>query len=63
VLPKVCCRRKKVKRQKEKRTKKRKKLRNTGFFDDFLEIGVVGDSKKCDFIGLLCFRAENEDKN
>jgi hypothetical protein len=29
----------------------------------FLENGVVGDSKKCDFIGLICFWAKNEGKN
>jgi hypothetical protein len=30
---------------------------------EILEIGVVGDSKKGDFIGLICFWAKNEGKN
>jgi hypothetical protein len=29
----------------------------------FLKNGVVGDSKKGDFIGLICFWAKNEGKN
>jgi len=29
----------------------------------FLKNGVVGGSKKCDFIGLICFWAKNEGKN
>jgi hypothetical protein len=35
--------------------KKDKKSRNRRFLRVFLENGVVGDGKKCDFIGLLRF--------
>jgi hypothetical protein len=38
-------------------------LRNKGFLRDFLKIGVVGDSKKGDFIGLMRFWAKNGGKN
>jgi hypothetical protein len=34
-----------------------------GFFAVFSKNGVAGGSKKCDFIGLICFRAKNEGKN
>jgi hypothetical protein len=30
---------------------------------EILKNGVVGDSKKRDFIGLICFWAKNEGKN
>jgi hypothetical protein len=30
---------------------------------EILENGVVGGSIKCDFIGLICFWAENGGKN
>jgi hypothetical protein len=30
---------------------------------EILKNGVAGDSKKCDFIGLMCFWAKNEGKN
>ena len=33
----------------------RKIGRNKGFLREILKNGVVGDSKKCDFIGLVCF--------
>jgi hypothetical protein len=56
-------RRKKVKGQKEKESKKRKKLRNKGILREILKNGVVGDSKKCDFIGLMCFWGKNGGKN
>ena len=52
---KVRRRRKKVKRQKKKRTKKEEKDWKIGVLKDFLGIGVVGDSKRYDFIGLLRF--------
>jgi len=48
----------KVKREKAKgkrEQKKRKKLRNKGFLKEILKIGVVGDSKIRDFIGLIRF--------
>jgi hypothetical protein len=34
-----------------------------GHFAVFLKNGVVGDSKKRDFIGLICFWAKNEGEN
>jgi len=30
---------------------------------EILKNGVVDDSEKCDFIGLICFWAKNEGKN
>jgi hypothetical protein len=30
---------------------------------EILKNGVVGDSKKCDFIGLMRFQRKNEGKN
>jgi hypothetical protein len=33
------------------------------FLEFFLKNGVVGGSKKCGFIGLICFWAKNEGKN
>jgi hypothetical protein len=30
---------------------------------EILKNGVVGGSKKCDVIGLICFWAKNEGKN
>jgi len=38
-------------------------LRNKGFFDDFLKNGVVGGSKKGNFIGLMRFWAKIGGKN
>jgi hypothetical protein len=38
-------------------------LRNRGFLRGILKIGVVGDTKKGDFIGLICFWAKNGGKN
>jgi len=38
-------------------------LGNKGFLRIFLKNGVVGDGKKGDFIGLICFWAKNEGKN
>jgi len=55
------CKSKKAKGKREQ--KKRKKLGNKGFLTVFLKNGVVGGSKKCDFIGLLRFWAKNEGKN
>ena len=56
-----------LKRAKEKEQKKRVKKsenrRKQGFLREILKNGGVGDSKKCDFIGLICFRAKNEGKN
>jgi hypothetical protein len=40
---------------KEKRRKKDKKSRNKGFLTEILKNGVVGGSKKGDFIGLIRF--------
>jgi len=45
----------KSKKTKEKKNKKRGKRLEIGVLKDFLEIGVVGDSKRYDFIGLLRF--------
>jgi hypothetical protein len=39
----------------KKEQKKGKKLRNRGFLTVFLKNGVVGGSKKVDFIGLIRF--------
>jgi hypothetical protein len=39
----------------KKRTKKEKKSRNRVFLREILKNGVVGDSKRCDFIGLIRF--------
>jgi hypothetical protein len=44
-----------IRKQKEKEKKKRKKLRNKGFWGEILKNGVVGGSKKCGFIRLICF--------
>jgi len=44
----------------------KKKLENRGkygFLREILKIGVVCDSIKCDFIGLIRFWAKNEGKN
>ena len=44
----------------------KKKLENRGkygFLREILKNRVVGDSKKRDFIGLICFWAKNEGKN
>jgi len=38
-------------------------LRNKGFLREILKNGVVGGTKKRDFIGLICFWAKNEGKN
>jgi hypothetical protein len=38
-------------------------LRNKGFLREILKNGVVGGSKKVDFIGLIRFWAKNEGKN
>jgi len=47
----------------KKGRKKDKKSRKQGFLREILRNGVVGDSNKCDFIGLICFWAKNEGKN
>ncbi|MCX6704592.1 MAG: hypothetical protein NTZ07_04090, partial [Candidatus Woesebacteria bacterium] len=53
--------------KRKKRTKKDKKGQkiegNNGFLREILKNGVVGGSKKCDFIGLICFWAKNGGKN
>jgi len=47
-----------------KKDKKSQKIEgNKGFLKVFLKNGAVGDSKKCDFIGLICFWAKNGGKN
>jgi hypothetical protein len=51
------------KQKTEKQGKKRKKLGNKGFLREILKNGVVSGSKKCDFIGHICFWAKNEGKN
>jgi hypothetical protein len=39
-----------------KKDKKSREIgRNRGFWGEILKIGVCGGSKKCDFIGLICF--------
>ena len=43
--------------------KKDKKIKKSGFLRKILKIGVVGNSEKCDFIGLLCFWAKIGGKN
>jgi len=43
------------KKQKKKEEKKDKKSRKYGFLREILKNGVAGGSKKCDFIGLICF--------
>ena len=54
---------------KEKEGKRRVKKsenrtdRNKGVLTVFLKNGVVGGSKECGFIGLICFWAKNEGKN
>jgi hypothetical protein len=42
-------------KNKKKRKKKYKKSRKQGVLREILKIGVVGGSKKCDFIGLIRF--------
>jgi hypothetical protein len=43
--------------------KREKKVKKQGFLGEILKFGVVGGSKKRDFIGLICFWAKNEGKN
>jgi hypothetical protein len=50
-------------KQKKKGEKKIEKSRKQGFLREILKNGVAGDSKKCDFIGLICFWAKNGGKN
>jgi hypothetical protein len=50
-------------KQKKKREKKIEKSRKQGFLRSFLKNRVAGDSKKYDFIGLICFWGKNGGKN
>ena len=38
-------------------------MKKIGFLREILKNGVVDDSKKCDFIGLICFQVKNGGKN
>jgi hypothetical protein len=48
-------RRRKTENRRKRGEKKIKKVENQGFLREILKNGVVGGSKKCDFIGLICF--------
>jgi len=56
-------RRRKTEKREKRREKKSENKKKQGFLREILKNGVVGDSKKCDFIGLICFWAKNEGKN
>jgi hypothetical protein len=51
------------KREVKKEKKSRKIGGNKGVLREILKNGVVGGSKKSDFIGLICFWAKNGGKN
>jgi len=42
-------------KEQKRRVKKSENRRKYGFLREILKIGVAGGSKKCDFIGLICF--------
>jgi len=56
-------RRRKTENRRKRGEKKIKKVENQGFLREILKNGVVGGSKKCDFIGLICFWPKNGGKN
>ena len=50
-------------KEQKRRVKKSENRRKQGFLREILKNGVAGDSKKCAFIGLICFQAKNRGKN